>query len=323
MPNIITHTLFADEFLQEASPSLKEWLDPRKQLVEIGSNGPDFLFFHGLSPSRLLQKSELGRLGNTVHATKTSEFYQKALECIQKEKDKVIQTDMKAYVLGHLLHWCLDSTAHPYVYYRTGHGQAINSWWHHRFESLIDAILLKVKREQTIQEYRAYTITMATLEQVRAIARIYVPIAKDVYDVKIRPYQIKESLEDWTFVEKLFYDTSGKKFETSFRIERLFGLESMISGFFVPNSPEDPFDTMNLLHKEWIHPCDDSIRSTESFFDLYEKAMDKAFHVIGLFLDAVEDPEREEDFLSYIGNKDYNTGLDENRKMRFFEPVFE
>ena len=46
MPNIITHTLFADEFLQEASPSLKEWLEPRRQLVEIGSNGPDFLFFH-------------------------------------------------------------------------------------------------------------------------------------------------------------------------------------------------------------------------------------------------------------------------------------
>ena len=97
----------------------------------------------------------------------------------------------------------------------------------------------------------------------------------------------------------------------------------MISGFFVPNTPEDPFDTMNLLHREWIHPCDDSIRSTESFFDLYERAMDKAFHVIGLFLDALDQPEREEDFLSYIGNKDYNTGLDDNRKMRFFDPVFE
>ena len=45
MPNIITHTLFANEFLEDASTSLQEWLLPRKQLVEIGANGPDFLFF--------------------------------------------------------------------------------------------------------------------------------------------------------------------------------------------------------------------------------------------------------------------------------------
>ena len=119
MPNIITHTLFADEFLEDASTSLQEWLLPRKQLVEIGANGPDFLFFHGLSPTRAFQKTSLRKLGSKVHSQHIREFYQCALACIRKEKDKEIQKDMTAYLMGHLMHWSLDSTAHPYVYYRT------------------------------------------------------------------------------------------------------------------------------------------------------------------------------------------------------------
>lgn len=322
MPNIITHTLFADEFLEDASDSLKKWLIPRRQLVEIGANGPDFLFFHGLSPKRLFQKTPLRKLGGQVHSQSIREFYQVALACIRKEKEEAIQKDMTAYVMGHLMHWSLDSTAHPYVYYRTGKGTAQSSWWHHRFESLIDAILLKVKREQTIQDFQAYRITDASLEQVRAMARVYVPIAQTVYGVDVKPHQILESVEDWTFMQKVFYDASGKKFEFSHTLEKLIASESMISGFFVPNEPIDPFDTINLLHKEWVHPCDDTMTSTESFFDLYDKAMDKAFKVNALFLECLENPEKDEDFLSFIGQKDYDTGLEEQKEMKYFDLVY-
>lgn len=322
MPNIITHTLFADEFLEDASTSLQEWLLPRKQLVEIGANGPDFLFFHGLSPTRAFQKTSLRKLGSKVHSQHIREFYQCALACIRKEKDREIQKDMTAYLMGHLMHWSLDSTAHPYVYYRTGCKSAQSSWWHHRFESLIDAIMLKVKREQTIQDFKAYTITDASLEQVRAIARIYVPVARQIYGVDVKPHQILESIEDWNFMQKVFYDASGKKFHFFYNIEKMTNTESAVSGFFVPNQPEDPFDTINLLHKEWVHPCDDEIKSTESFFDLYDRAMDKAFKVNALLLECLEDSTRDEDFLSFIGQKDYDTGLEENLPMVHFDLVY-
>lgn len=323
MPNIITHTLFADEFLDDASDTLKEWLYPRKQLVEIGANGPDFLFFHGLSPRRLFQKTPLRKLGSQVHSHLIREFYEQALVCIHKEKDESIRLDMTAYLMGHLMHWALDSTAHPYVYYRTGQGTAQSSWWHHRFESLIDAIVLKVKRGQTIHDFHAYWITEASLEQIRAMARIYVPVARLVYGVDIKPHQILESVEDWTWMQKVFYDATGKKFEISHAVESLLSAESMISGFFVPNEPTDPFDTINLLHKEWVHPCDDQIRSTESFFDLYDKAMDKAFRVNALLLECLEDPTKEESFLSFIGQRDYDTGLEEHLPMVNFDLVYE
>ena len=322
MPNIITHTLLADDFIEKSSPSIKEWLLPRKQLVEIGSNGPDFLFFHGLSPKRAFHKDSLRKWGNKVHSQKIREFYACALDSIHKDKDEAIQKDMIAYLMGHLMHWALDSTAHPYVYYRTGNDHKKSSQWHHRFESLIDAIMLKVKREQTIRDFKAYEVTDASLEQIRAICRIYVPVLRKVYGVHVLPHQIKESIEDWNFMEKVFYDQNGKKFDVSYRLETMIGQESLISGFFVPNQPEDPFDTMNLLHKEWVHPCDESKKSSESFFDLYEKALDKAFEVNTLLLECIEDPAKDEAFLNFIGEKDYNTGLDEDLPMKYFDLVY-
>lgn len=322
MPNIITHTLFADEFLEDANQSLQEWLLPRKQLIEIGANGPDFLFFHGLSPVRAFQKTSLRKLGSQIHSQHIREFYQCALQSIRKEKDQTIQKDMTAYLMGHLMHWSLDSTAHPYVYYRTGCHTMQSSWWHHRFESLIDAIILKVKREQTIQDFKAYQITEASLEQVRAIARIYVPVARLVYGVDVKAHQILESINDWNFMQKVFYDASGKKFQFFHTLETWTNTESAISGFFVPNQPEDPFDTINLLHKEWVHPCDETIKSTESFFDLYDRAMDTAFKVNTLLLECLENPNKDEDFLSFIGQKDYNTGLEETLPMVYFNEVY-
>lgn len=45
MPNIITHTLFAQEIFDKVDEATHDLFEPRLQLLEIRSNGPDFLFF--------------------------------------------------------------------------------------------------------------------------------------------------------------------------------------------------------------------------------------------------------------------------------------
>lgn len=322
MPNIITHTLFSHDLLDEMNGSQKELFEKRIQLFEIGSNGPDFLFFHGVSPKHVLKDTPLRGLGGQVHSRGINAFYQKAIECILNEKDEEIAKDMTVYVCGHLCHWALDSVSHPYVYYRTGNCHGESAWWHHRFESLIDAIMLKVKRECTIEDFKAYEICDVSLEIARAIARIYVPILRDIYGSQIKPHQILESLNDWCDVQKVLYDPTGKKYEFADRIEQVFDKENLISGFFVPNSPEDPFDTMNLLHNKWMHPCDETKVSTDSFFDLYDKAIMRARTAITLFLNALANKGTMIEFLSFINDRNYNTGLRENIPMIHFDLVY-
>ena len=182
--------------------------------------------------------------------------------------------------------------------------------------------MLKVKNDCTISDFKAYETCEVSLEQARAIARIYVPAIRNVYKVDVLPHQILESLNDWCFVEKLFYDKKGTKFKISHSFEKVLRTESMISGFFVPDEPEDPFDTINLLHKEWVHPCDDTIKSTESFFDLYDRAMLRAVEAIQLFYEACQDPDALQPFLDYLGDRSYDTGLSESKEMKFFDLVY-
>ena len=49
MPNIITHILFTDDVYEKLDDPKYDFLESRLQLMEVGGNGPDFLFFHNLS----------------------------------------------------------------------------------------------------------------------------------------------------------------------------------------------------------------------------------------------------------------------------------
>ncbi len=323
MPNIICHTLFLDELYSTLDEEYKEWMEPRKQLMEIGSNGPDILFFHGYDFKRLLKKKEVAHLGGLMHSEKINDFYIKAIECIEKEQNEEIRKDMIAYICGHLCHWALDSNVHPYVFYRTGPCTGQSAWWHHRFESILDAVVLKVKRNCTIEDYRVGSICDASLEMARAIAKIYVPVARDVYDFDLKPHQIVESLHDWNLVQSVFYDPDGKKDQVVRNIEKVLGKENIFSGYIVPNSTVDVYDVCNLMHNRWLHPCDDTIVSTESFFDLYDKSLIVARNAIHLFLDAIDSANGKIDFVHFLQNKNYNLGISSDLEMKYFDTIWE
>ena len=94
MPNIITHTLFAQEIFDKVDENKHDLFEPRLHLLEIGSNGPDFLFFHGMNPKDFFKKSDLRVSGSMFHAGHVNEFYQKALISIRNESDEEIKKDM-------------------------------------------------------------------------------------------------------------------------------------------------------------------------------------------------------------------------------------
>lgn len=51
MPNIITHVLFARELKEKSlSDEQVQKVNFNQALYEIGANGPDFLYFHGVNP---------------------------------------------------------------------------------------------------------------------------------------------------------------------------------------------------------------------------------------------------------------------------------
>ena len=323
MPNIITHVLFAQEVQNTCLlEKEKERIQKHQQLYEIGANGPDYLFFHGFNIRHFERKSHMRRLGTVAHNKGVNDFYHSAFQSILQEKDEEIKEREIVYLCGHLAHWALDSTAHPYIYYRTGTKSKIATFCHHKIESLIDAIMLKDKKGMTIKDYKVFEICDSDVLQAQAIARIYIPIARNIYQIEAQPYEIVEALNDWHFMQKLLYDGGGKKVRTLQKMEALTGMHGAATGLIIPNEPYDPCDVCNLLHKQWVHPCDKTNTSTDSFFDLYDKAMPICQQAIALFLRAL-DTKDDRDWLDYLANRNYTEGLDVREPMIYFDPDLE
>ena len=152
---------------------------------------------------------------------------------------------------------------------------------------------------------------------------MYVKGAKTVYDTDIKPHQILEALNDWALCQKALYDQSGVKLKRLSNMEEKLHLDGLISAMIIPDKPNDPCDICNLLHETWCHPCDCTKTSTDSFFELYDKALVQAQTAINLFLDCLDDLSKEGDFLTFINNRNYTKGTSDNPPMQYFDPNIE
>ena len=68
-------------------------------------------------PWDVYKSHELNRLGSRMHNEHINDFYECAYAQLYKSRQiKKIQERMIVYLFGHLCHWALDKTAHPYIY---------------------------------------------------------------------------------------------------------------------------------------------------------------------------------------------------------------
>ncbi len=321
MPNLITHALFVEDVLQNLDNPM---LNAHRKLVITGGQGPDFLFFHHSQPWKLVLGSPLRKYGNKLHHEKVNDFYATAFFSICYTQNQALKEDMISYVCGHLCHWALDSEMHQLIFSRTGNCKNRSGWAHHRFESLLDAILLKVKKNQTIETYDYPEECLSDdARTAKIISRIYIPALKALYGEEIRPSWIAEDLHDWKQIEKMMRDPHNHKKAWVQPLEKAFNLDNAISGFSVPNVVEDNVDLCNLLHEGWRHPVTGEVR-TDSAFDLYEAALTKAETAIYLFLKAIEEPEdrsRLESFLDFLGDRNYDTNMAGTPEPVFCDPI--
>lgn len=244
MPNYITHVFFARDVQKELSIQDQLYLSSCQSLYEVGANGPDLLYFHGLN-RRILHESKVRDLGHMVHRKKVNDFYKEALN--QIEQDSIHQRESLIYLCGHVTHWALDAYVHPYVYYRCRKGTEFSSMCHHRLEALMDSCLLEERKFIPHDELNQ--------EQLSVISSLYSSISKNVYQHDMTKEEIEESYLDWKQYRKK---------------------QKVASSVY-------PIDPLNEQHHVWHHPCDNTVH-TESFYDLYEQAKKEAVQAVGYIL---------------------------------------
>ncbi|MGX8835441.1 zinc dependent phospholipase C family protein [Amedibacillus sp. YH-ame6] len=324
MPNIITHKLFAERvFTQLRKQDIKRIIEQHPQIFYIGCNGPDFLFFSNSKPWHAHRSHKLNRLGSQMHASLINEFYNTAIECVKQQQDEVTKETMMAYLFGHLCHWALDKTTHPYVFYRTGNCKGLSAGYHHRFESMMDTMMLDKLKGIDITEFRSHEMCAYDEDMLKAIARIYVPVAKKVYHTEVKVNELRNALDSWQDIQKMLYDPKHIKYYALKSVETILRKPWAISGNVVKRKIDDRFDILNEHHTLWFHPCDDHISSNASFMELFEEAADIALCVIEKAYGCIEYGAPTTTLCEELQDQAYDSGMSGEREMKFFDIIYE
>lgn len=313
MPNIITHGLFAKKVYDHlTNKQLQTIIKKYPREFIIGSNGPDFFFFY-----KFFQKEyeHVRNIGNLVHASKINDFFSNAFKCIENEQDLDIKEAMISYISGHLCHWALDSRSHPYVNYKTGAYSGISESWHHRFESMMDAMMLKRMKNETIHTFKFYLLAKQSNVSVKAISKVYIPTLKEVYHIDLSEKQIQDALNDWYHIQTYLYDPTGIKTKILKLYEKRINKPWLYSGSVVPSKIDETYDVLNLKHQEWCYPTDNTKTSNESFIEIFDRAQDLAIEC----LDSINDLTF---LLAKLNNESYDTGESIEKELKYFDYIY-
>lgn len=107
MPDLISHSLFADGALKSVNFTGREECEQFPRLYRLGAQGADLLYYADC----VVSKKGLYQLADRFHEEATLSLPLKLLK-----DDGALTAMERAYLFGFLSHYCLDEAAHPLVY---------------------------------------------------------------------------------------------------------------------------------------------------------------------------------------------------------------
>lgn len=286
MPAIITHDFFGqgvyDNLFREIGGTRAE-----AEAFLLGNQGPDPLFYSIVSP----RLREHNRLGSIMHNEKPSELiktFKDSLSVLDEEQLPI----GRAYALGFLCHYTLDSTMHPFVYFHEyrlcdagepGLSRDDSNEVHGLIETELDELVLFEKRGETVATFAPWRdILQASDFVLDTISKMYAYVALVVYGRIIPQDMFTLSVHNFRSIQHLFHSSSGAKRAAIGRIEGLLRPYSFYQA--MSHRPieltESDFD--NREHEVWENPFTGKT-SQEGFWDLLARAREAAEANIALF----------------------------------------
>ncbi len=286
MPAIITHDIFGRDTYDVLFNFIGGSRDEADAFL-LGNQGPDPLFYAFGSP-RLYPHRELGSTIHKSHPTELVKALKDSLSILNPSEAAV----GRAFALGFLCHYTLDSTVHPLVYsYQKllceagvdGLTPKDTSEVHTLIESEYDELLLYKKRGVTVAEFNPATeILCASDTTLKIISKMIAYIALTVYGEFIPQNMYEKSLKNMRIAQRALHSTSGRRRALWGHLERLARTHSLAQALSHRAIELEESSFENTNHQPWKHPFTGQT-CQESFQDLYDQALDKAKRNIYLF----------------------------------------
>ncbi|WP_321973441.1 zinc dependent phospholipase C family protein [Paratractidigestivibacter sp.] len=274
MPAIICHHIFGEDAATALPAGM---LDGEEELLAflLGNQGPDPLFARFLTLPSLARADH--RLGHEMHDTSCEQ----ALIAFRSGVSHLPAADERvgrAFVLGLLAHYCLDSVTHPFVFAQQAALAAADPSLagsapelHAVIESDIDSWILFEKRGADVLERPAHTNLMRTERICRVAGALFSQVAYQIYGMSINPEEYGRCVADYELKYRLLDPAGAPRARTVGALERIVRVHSFAEAMAhrVVSSSECP--AANLEGRAWANPADGRKRH-ESFADLFDAA---------------------------------------------------
>lgn len=312
MPGLDTHYFFGNNTLQLFDESyVKQCCKNYPSSFSYGLQGPDIFFFF-----TLVHLANGKSLGSLIHGEKTNLFLTNMLKCITHIKNPKAKEIAVAYFAGFLGHYVLDTNVHPFIYGRTRYDEN-DRLYHSRhifLETDIDTLVLEKYSGLKPSQFRQDKAVYIPWSENHVVRRILLYAIHKTYPSYIHfPLWMCTALYMMSICTHGLIDNEVGLKKYIFRwVEKRIARKPLLSPLIASDRFLIHKDPLNLMHQEWSNPWDRNLRSTESFYDLYEKSEKQYLYFLGeLNLALVtKSKARIIRFLKQLGNKSYHSGLE-------------
>lgn len=300
MPNIWTHFIFGRELADRVGLQVAAASPELRRIYHIGCQGPDFLFYHRFLP---WQKTiGMPELGSAMHSRQCGPFLLDLLESVQGKPFNAPDT---VYALGFLTHHILDRNAHPYVFYLSG----FKKWDHQRFEIIVDTLVARKRLGIETWNTPVWKEIDAGGRLPGGMAGVFERLTRQHYPELGGRFSARDwddAYRDMIRAQKLFHDPTAIKRKITF---------GQIEPFLFKKEVPD-LDFLNESRREWRHPSILEERHTESFWDLWDLAMEDGEPLMRAALEYIapgtattnQDTEARSKLEAHLGDLSYETG---------------
>ncbi len=303
MPAAYTHHVFAKDVFKVIDLSVREKIEDSQDIFYMFTHSFDMLFF-----SR-------DKLGVIAHKHSSNLYFTNIIKYI-RENNLQNNGEALAYLYGSICHYVLDSTVHPYIYYKTGKYNRKKKktykykGMHNYFEYMIDADMYQERNRKSIKRAKLskeiFPNVNMSIELKKMIDYVYMNTfcAINASGAVNKGYQnyrflMRHAMESHYGIKALGYKIIDKT-----NLIKSVKLTSIC--YYIKKIDKK---VLNLEHNKWYYPVDRKVNYHYSFYDLYDLSIERARNLINLIDKALNSDEKEVvKVLKEIGNLSYYTG---------------
>lgn len=321
MPSFTTHHIFSDLVLDKLDKKIKNKLNKSLNIYHVFAQSHDYLFYYTFGKNA----SKIKSLGHYAHRNNTQDYL---LNIINYIKDKHLEenNELLSYLYGSITHYVLDSTCHPFIFYKTGaynKGDRSSKKYnggHTMMEKNIDAIIYETYYHKKYNHCNLNKFINKPIFTEDLINTINYAYKKTYNEDNISTYYQKAIKHTKIINSIVIHDYFGIK-KILYKLLELLSFNNIKISYYSNHIIKPNYNLLNNEKKEWNHPCIKDLTYKCSFNDLLEISLKKSLTIIENCDKYFNNLITLEELKDYIPNVSYSNGLllEEYKVMRYFE----